>query len=263
MKLPLTRLGRLWLVLLIAAAGVFTVLVLPPLQQSQDYHQFADHRPLLGIPSFLNVVSNVGFLIVGLMGMRFLYTQSMSKAEGSFLEPSERLPYAVFFLGALLTGLGSAYYHWTPTDTTLTWDRLPMTLMFMAILAATVVERADFQLGLWLLGPLVVAGAATVWWWRWTGNLWPYAAAQYFSIFLVILLYGLFPPRYTRSAELLGAAAIYGVAKAAEALDATILGILHLLSGHTLKHLIAAAAVFWVLRVLRKRVPLTNANPGW
>lgn len=255
MKLLLTRLGRIWLVVLVALAGALAALLLPPLHQPHEYHQFADQRTWFGIPHFLNVISNVGFLLVSLAGLGFLWNQTTAKASRSFVEPAERIPYAAFFLGILFTGLGSAYYHWRPSDSTLVWDRLPMTMAFMSLLAATIAERIDLRVGLRSVGPLIFAGAASVGYWRWRGNLWPYAAAQYYSILLVVLMIFLFPPRYSRSADLLWVTALYALAKLAEALDARILAASRLVSGHTLKHLIAALAVYWVLRMLVKRQP--------
>jgi hypothetical protein len=120
------------------------------------------------------------------------------------------------------------------------------------------VERIDVKAGLRALGPLLLAGAASVWYWRRTGNLWPYAAAQYFSIFLVGLIIFLFPPRYSRSADLLWATGLYVLAKFAEAQDANIWTATRFISGHTLKHLIAALAVYWVLRMLVKRSGYSN-----
>lgn len=260
MNLPLTRLGRLWLIVLIALAGVVGVLVLPPLRQPQAYHRFADQRSWRGIPNCLNVISNGAFLIVGLMGLGFLLENRSVGAGASFVEPSERLPYAVFFVGAVLTSFGSAYYHWNPNDSTLVWDRLPMTVAFMAILAAMIAERIDLKAGLCLLWPLVLAGAASVWYWRWSGNLWPYAAAQYFSLLLVGMIIVLFPPRYSHSGDLLWVAAFYALAKIAEALDARILRATRFVSGHTLKHLIAALAVYCVLRMLVRRSGRLNES---
>ncbi len=256
MMLPLTRPGRIWLVVLIALAGALAALLLPPFQQPQAFHHFADQRTWFRIPNFLNVISNVGFLLVGLAGLGFLWNNTAATAHRRFIEPSERIPYVVFFLGVLSTGFGSAYYHWRPTDATLVWDRLPMTVAFMSLLAATIAERINQRAGLRLLGPLMLAGAASVAYRRWRGNLWPYAVAQYYSILLVGLIIWLFPPRYSRSADLLWVMAIYALAKVAEALDAPILAARRLVSGHTLKHLIAALAVYWVLRMLVKRQPL-------
>jgi len=72
----------------------------------------------------------------------------------------------------------------------------------------------------------------------------------------------LFPPRYGRTTDLLWVIGIYALAKAAEACDQAILNTAMLLSGHTLKHLIAAVAVFWLLRMLSKRTPTALAQSG-
>jgi hypothetical protein len=185
------------------------------------------------------------------MGLAFL--QDKSRSAPAFLESRERRPYTVCFLGVVWIAFGSAYYHRSPNDSTLVWDRLPMTVVFMSILAATVCERMSLKAGLLLLGPLVLAGAASVWYWRWTGNLWPYAAVQYASPLLIGLLMLLFPSRYTRGTDLLWIAAIYSVAKMAEALDARIFAVGKLISGHAVKHLVATFALFWLLRMLARR----------
>jgi hypothetical protein len=228
-------------------------MVLPPLRQPQSYHHFADERTLLGIPNFFNVASNGAYLVIGLWGLIFLARKRAANGQGRFITAGERWPYAVFFFGVLLTCFGSGYYHWKPDDATLVWDRLPMTLAFMSLLAATVVERISVVTGLRLLWPLVAAGAASVWWWQRTGNLWPYAAAQYWSIVLMVLMFVLFPPRYTRTVDLVYATGLYALGKVAEALDGNIYDLTHCVGGHALKHLITALAPLWILRMLMKR----------
>jgi hypothetical protein len=108
----------------------------------------------------------------------------------------------------------------------------------------------------------VISGAASVFYWQWTGDLWPYAGVQFYSPFLIAVMIWLFPPRYGRTADLLWVIGIYAFAKAAEAFDQPILHTAMLLSGHTLKHLIAAVAVFWLLRMLSKRTPEPLAQSG-
>jgi hypothetical protein len=247
------RLGpRVWLFAAVALGGTIAAFLLPALRQPQSYHHFADGRTLAGIPNCLNVVSNAGFLVVGLMGLWFL------AGHDYFIEPRERAAYVVFFLGVCATCFGSSYYHWSPRDATLAWDRLPMTVAFMSLLSATMAERISVTAGTQMLWPLVAAGAASVAWWRWTENLWPYMAAQYFSIFLIGWLMLVFPPSYTRGGDILTVTAFYALAKIAEALDAQIFALTGWISGHTLKHLIATMAVFWVLRMLRKREPRSS-----
>src|SRR6185503_19530446 len=112
-------------------------------------------------------------------------------------------------------------YHLAPDNARLTWDRLPMSVGFMALLAAMISERIHPRTGVALLGPLVLVGVASVLYWNWgeavgAGNLRPYVAVQAFAILAVLLIILLFPPRYTRGRDMLVAVAIYALAKAAE-----------------------------------------------
>ena len=236
----------------IAAASMW-----PPIPQSQSYHNFVDQRNLLGIPNFLDVVSNAVFVLVGLLGLRFLYRQCAS-GDDSFSDKSERLPYAILFLGLALTGIGSAYYHLAPDNARLTWDRLPLTLVIMPFLAATIAERIGVKAGLRLLIPLTAVGLGSVVYWHWSevqgaGDLRPYILVQYYPMLAIPLMVFLFPSRYTRSSDLLGVVGFYAVAKAFEVLDAPIFALGGVVSGHTLKHLVAGVAVYWILRMLRNR----------
>ncbi len=163
--------------------------------------------------------------------------------------------YLVSFIGIILTGAGSAFYHWRPTDSTLVWDRLPMTVAFMSLLSATIAERTRSRAGLAWLGPLLGLGIGSVVYWRLTGNLWPYGAAQYLSLLLLGLMLVLFPSRYTRGSDMVVVMLLYALAKVAEALDGSLYSLTHLLSGHTLKHLLAATAIAWLLRMLMTRSP--------
>ena len=122
-----------------------------PLPQPLEYHNFADQRPLLGIPHMLNVVSNLPFLLVGMGGMVFL-AGPKSHRPGTFLQSVERWPYWVFFVGLFLTGIGSSYYHANPNNSTLTWDRMPLTIAFMGLFTAVLagcVCGGDWRDGCW------------------------------------------------------------------------------------------------------------------
>jgi hypothetical protein len=141
------------------------------------------------------------------------------------------------------------------------WDRLPMTVAFMSIMAATVTERLSVKLGPQLLVPLVIAGARQRPLLQRPGNLWPYAAAQYYSVFLVTITIALFPPGYGRTADWFWVAGFYALAKVAEALDQPILSLTGVVSGHTLKHVVAAFAVFWLLQMLPGEPLSTRPEP--
>jgi hypothetical protein len=239
----------------LAALAAAVAWLLPPIAQDPAYHRLADSRPWLGIPNALNVLSNAGFLLVGALGLAFVMGGGAGRA---FREPGERWPYVVFFGGLFLTGLGSGYYHWEPGNARLAWDRLPLAITLMGLLAATIAERIGVQAGLRLLGPLVLIAAGSVIYWHWTeqrgvGDLRPYVLVQFYPIIAVPLMLWWLPPRYTRGGELLAAAATYAAAKVPELLDGWVLSATHVVSGHTLKHLLAALAGYWVLRMLRHR----------
>ncbi len=158
--------SRALLVLLgLMVASLAGLLLLPPIPQDQSYHQFADQRTLLGVPNFWNVVSNLPFIVIGAAGLRRFHGNART---------------FVLFAGMLLTGIGSSYYHWNPNDATLLWDRLPMTLCFMAILALAIEERVDARIGAILLWPLLAIGLLSLLVWRWTDDLRLYAWVQFF-----------------------------------------------------------------------------------
>ena len=88
--------------------------MLHPILQDPAYHLFADHRTLLGIPNFWNVITNLAFLAAALLGWRL--NRFLAAATAA-------------------VGLGSAWYHLQPDDAHLFWDRLPMAVVFMALIA--------------------------------------------------------------------------------------------------------------------------------
>ena len=247
----------------VVAAMVVAMFLTRPIPQSEAYHHFADTRSFAGIPNAGNVLSNFFFLIAGLMGMRLVLGQRQPDEKPLFIEPAEKWPYFLFFLGVALTTFGSGYYHAEPDDARLVWDRLPMTLGFMSLLAATIGERISVKIGLRLLMPLLVLGVASVLYWNFTqdrgqGDLRPYALVQFGSLAILLLLVVLFPPRYTRGADLIVALGIYVASKIFEALDAQIYSVGKIVGGHSLKHVAAALSAYWIYRMLKLRLPLTT-----
>jgi len=138
--------GRAIVVFLaLMVTSLAALLLLGPIHQDQSYHYFADERSFFGVQNFWNVVSNLPFIAVGAVGLRQFHR-----------DPAV----FVIFLGIFLTGIGSSYYHWDPNDRTLFWDRLPMTLCFMAILAVIIGERINARFGATLLWPLIATYSA-------------------------------------------------------------------------------------------------------
>lgn len=244
----LGSLGLLTLGLALAVA------LLPPIPQDPSYHRFADGRPLSGIPNFLNVVSNLPLFVVGLLGLLRL---GLHQRE-DFADRRECRAYVVFFLGTVLIACGSAWYHLAPDNDRLFWDRLPMAAAFMAFTAAILAERVSVGFGSRSLFPLLTAGVASVIWWRLTeqagaGDLRPYGFVHFYPVILIPLLLLFLPARYTRGGEVWGVLFFLALAVACELLDWPIFSLGGLMGGHTLKHLFAAVAAWWVLRMLATR----------
>jgi hypothetical protein len=249
---------RIFLLASLPVVSSAIILLLPPIPQDPAYHNFADTRTFLGVSNFLNVISNLPFLIVGLLGLSFL--AKSEDGESAFVERSDRWPYMITFLGLGLTSLGSAYYHLHPDNLHLVWDRLPMTLVFMSLFAAVIGERISRRAGRVLLLPLLAVGIGSVVYWRVTemagrGDLRIYAMVQFLSIATILLLVILFPSRYTRGAEVFWVVGIYAMAKIAELADPAVYHLGTIVSGHTLKHVFAAASGYWILRMLWLREP--------
>ena len=242
-----------WLLLAAAVVIAIIALLLPPIPQPLSYHNFADHRAWLGIPNFGDVVSNLPFAIVGICGLIFLSKPRPAKVK----DPRERGLYLFMFAALILTAFGSAYYHLAPGNARLVWDRIPIMMVFMALLAAVIAERVGIGAGLWLFPVLQAAGIGSVLVWRagelqGHGDLRFYAAIQVYAI-LVLLLLLLVPAKYTRGSDLAAVVAFYVLAKILEESDRQVFAMGHIVSGHTLKHLAAAAAGYWILRMLQKR----------
>jgi hypothetical protein len=173
---------RAWLLAALVGIMVVVTAFVPPVPQDPAYHHFADARPALGVPNFLNVVSNLAFLVVGALGLGFLARDARRGGGAAFGGPAERRPYWPFFTGVTLTAVGSGYYHWQPDNGALFWDRLPMTLAFMALLASVIGERISGRVGARLLWPLLLVGGLSALYWhvteqRGAGTLRPRARA--------------------------------------------------------------------------------------
>jgi len=239
-------------IVLVAGVAVF---LRGRIAQDAAYHGFADQRTILGVPNFWNVASNLPFLLVGLSG--FVVLLSERGARGTV--PALRPAYAMFFVGTILVAIGSAYYHLAPSNETLVWDRLPMTVAFMSFFAVILGEHLGSQIGRWSLPFLLFLGVSSVLYWRYTesrgnGDLRPYFVVQFLPLLLVPMILVLFPSPFTKVYFVWWVLLAYAVAKVLEALDAPIYRALGV-SGHTLKHFAAAAGLSCVVLAIRTREP--------
>lgn len=240
---------RDWIVAGVVASLTIAAVAMPRIAQDPAYHAMADQRALLGVPNFLNVISNLPFALVGFAGLI---------AAFEWTEAWERWPWVVLFAGTMLTTLGSGYYHLEPDNTRLVWDRVPMTFGFVGVLTAVLAERVSVALSRRLLFRLLALGVGSVAWWHWTemqgaGDLRFYLMVQFGCLLVTALLVVLYPARHTGSAYLVTGLAGYAVAKVLETADMPIYRFGGIVSGHTLKHLVAAASIGCIVAMLRKR----------
>jgi hypothetical protein len=140
----------------------------------------------------------------------------------------------ILFLGIFFTAFGSGYYHLAPDNARLFWDRLPMTVVFMCVLAHAINQRG-------LVVPLVLVGVVSVIWWRITDNLWLYGLVQFIPMVVLLIIAARREPR------LWPVFIFYGLSKVAEHFDRQIYSVFPL-SGHTLKHLLAGLAAWYIFR---------------
>lgn len=236
--------------ILIAAVLVPLVLLmfLPPIAQDLAYHDFADRREWLGIPNFLDVVSSLSYLVVGVAGIRGCWRMASGGSKHAWL---------VGFAGVTLVAAGSGYYHWNPTSDTLVWDRLAMTIGFTAFFVAMLGDYVNPRLCAPLLMPMVVLGLASVLYGHAYDDLRLYAWVQSLPLLVIATAVLLYPARYTRRSDLLVAFGCYVLAKLAEVFDRQVFEFTAgMVSGHTVKHLVAALAIWVLLRMVERRVPV-------
>ena len=173
----------LWLIAVITIVSIAQV---PAISQTTDYHHFADERSWLGVPNFGNVISNLPFFIIGLAGIVYVANHRNQLADfywGGL----------TFSIGVLLVAFGSGYYHWAPSNETLLWDRLPMTIGFMGLYALIVSAFVKVESGVRLLPWLIVAGILSVLYWYFTesigkGDLRWYALVQFLPMVLTLCI---------------------------------------------------------------------------
>lgn len=226
----------------IALAGAASVFFTSPVRQSQAYHHFADCRQFLGFSNFWNVVSNLPFLLVGISGVCFVLRRRPSAIPPVVVDAAS----LVFFAGIFCTGFGSAWYHLHPDNYSLLWDRLPMTVAFMAFFSVVFREWVNEKAGTWLLFPLVLLGLFSVLYWQFTerqnhGDLRLYLLVQFLPMILIPLILLLFNKRMYPKLYIWLVVAAYVLAKGFEMTDELVFRLTGI-SGHTLKHLAAAAS---------------------
>jgi hypothetical protein len=232
-----------------------------PIAQPADYHTFADTRTLFGVPYFMDVASNLLFVLAGVWGLAVVWRNT--HPQGPRLQRAWLAVFAVI----VCTGFGSAYYHWAPDNWGLLIDRIPIAWACGLLMCVFAAERFRHT---WarpavLAITLLVCTLAPVYW---------YATARVgaedlrFYLYIQLLPMTLIPlallmRAITQQAPPPGAGAVagrdwlivigfYALAKLFELTDYEVFDALGFISGHTLKHVWAAAAAAWLVVAYRR-----------
>lgn len=255
-----TRAATLMGLLFLACVGV-TAFGLDPVAQPLEYHQFADVRACFGLTNCGDVLSNIGFALAGAYGLWVLRTD-----KGLFAREQRVLKslFMLFFGAITAVSIGSTYYHLDPDNVRLFWDRLPITIAFLVLFPAILADRIDLKAGVHIASAALPAGVAALVYWLWSesigaGDLRFYGLVQAYPLLCLLVVPWLLPAaRYSQTRYIYSMLVLYGVAKVLELFDEQVLTLTgQLISGHSLKHLVAAAACLVVVPMIRAgaRVP--------
>lgn len=243
------RLERAEGILLLAGLGLIALALLtPPIALPSGYHDFADQRVWFGLPNAMDVLSNLAFALLGLLGWRALRRLPEAQLDGR-----RRTLVKLFFAGLVLTTFTSGYYHLSPDDSRLAVDRLGISLAFAGLLGLAAADRVSPRAGAALALLIGLAAPAAALWDAATGNMTPWTVVQASGLALLLALAWRRPRSGALGFSLLAVLGWYVAAKAMELADAQVLAwTAGMLSGHSAKHLIAALAAWPVLGALRR-----------
>jgi hypothetical protein len=242
---------------LVTLALITAVCFQGPIPQDNNYHYFSDTRAIASIGNFWNVLSNLPFLLIGIYGLLRLPNLTIQRTRSAYM---------ALCIGIALVALGSAYYHIAPSTPSLIWDRLPMTVAFMALFSIILDEREILGVDRQTLWPLLLVGITSAAYWYWTelhgvGDLRPYILVQFLPILLMPVILVFFRAKYLNNKLLIYALFFYAFAKALEQFDRQVFHAIGILSGHTLKHFAASIAVLCIiLAVPAKRCSNYSSN---
>lgn len=222
-----------------------------PIAQNPGYHHFADERKMLGIPNFMNVITNVPFFLLGVAGL---------SQVRKFKEKQLRCIFITLFIGFFLLTFGSGYYHWSPNNMTLVYDRIPIAIVIMSFLSFFIYECVDKTAGFKAFFILNIIGALSVIYWIWTenvrkGDLRWYGLVQFFPGVAIPLILLIYKSTFNDLREILLLFVFFVLAKLAEMFDKPVYHLLNnIISGHSLKHLLLVGAQIQIVRMVENRV---------
>lgn len=217
-------------------------------------HPFVDARVLWGVPNALDVLSNVPLGLAGILGLLALRGRPLPKPTSHAM--------AVFFWGFVGASIGSAWYHWAPDAAGLMLDRLGMAVTFAGAVALALSERVDHYAARIALPVMLACAAASAVLAFTPGNVLPWGVVQFGGMALIAWAALQTPLNNALGVSLGALIGLYALAKLCELNDETLF---HLsgdwVSGHTLKHLVAALAACPVMATLMRQNAQTPCVP--
>lgn len=232
----------------------------PDLPQPTSFHNFADQRAWGSMPHAMDVLSNLPFAAWGVAGLWALARAVRLRAIGSV---SAGLA-ALFFAGLVVTAGISAYYHWQPDNAGLVWDRGGMLLAFAGLLGLAAVQSVSQRAGIALAAAVLTLGPVSVQVWAVSGNLLPWGVLQMGGMALILALAWLQPALPAPGLQIRWTLviALYALAKVLELADHAVFNLTgQLVSGHSLKHVVASLAA-WPVVVAVLRAGRLSRAPG-
>jgi hypothetical protein len=216
-----------------------------PIPQEASYHNFADQRIFFGIDNFFNVITNLPFVVIGVVGL-ILYLRGRKN------QLDNPLTCYALFVGIAGIGIGSAWYHYHPDNASLVYDRIPMTIVFASYFTLIVGRYVSKRAAEIIFLPLLIIGIGSVLYWyrgelQGAGDLRLYAFIQFYPMLAIPLIIFMYPASFRMRFKIISVILIYTVAKLAEHNDVTIFSFHHWVSGHSLKHLFASVAIWQMI----------------
>jgi hypothetical protein len=243
LKLEKNETGLLIAILILIFAAVFGPAVIQP----AHHHDFADHRIWGSLPFAADVLSNLPFALWGIYGLICLYLA----ATNANISKHTKVCVALFFAGLLITAAASTRYHLQPNDAGLAVDRLGMTVAFSGLLGLAAADRASLRAGALLSLLVLVLGPLSVWVWSSSGNVLPWLVLQFGGMVLVLWLATRQPIQGALAVRWGAVILIYAAAKVLELADHAVYDFTsQLISGHSLKHIVASFAAWPVSAAL-------------
>ena len=248
---------QVWLIIgaVLALYGLVR-LTFGPLPQDPAYHLLADTRTCLGaIPRAGDVITNLAILAAGLFGLALRPRMTIA--------PEAHPAVNVLITASILTAFGSAYYHWAPANATLVWDRLPMAIVLMSLLALVMADRVHPLFARHAVWPMTALGVASVILWGVSeamgqGDVLLYLVVRIGTGAAIAFLLILRQPRHSGTMWLVAALVSEVVMTFFERFDRDAFRLAGgLVSGHNMKHVMAGVALGFVFGWLRVQRTLT------